>query len=145
MYSYMTYYFPGMGGVDLCDRLLSSYRPNIVGKKWWWPLFTNSVNVSIVAAWRLHCQLHPSDKISHIQFRRNITLCLLKSSPMRSQIGGGHHVDLPSDVRFDGIGHTRVDANQGRCVLCRKNCRHSCFKCNVRLHTKQCFDLYHSQ
>lgn len=136
-------HFSGMGGVDLCDRLLSSYRPTIMGKKWWWSLFINAINVSVVAAWRLHCQLHPLDKLTHLQFRRQITLCLLKTSATRAQTGGGHHADLPTDVRFDGVGHIRMDSTQGRCVLCGKNCRHSCEKCNVRLHTKQCFESYH--
>jgi hypothetical protein len=34
----ITLYNKGMGGVDVMDRLLSSYRP-LRGKKWWWPLF----------------------------------------------------------------------------------------------------------
>jgi len=47
-------YNVSMGGADLMDRLLSSYRPMIRGKKWWWPLFLNALNVSIVAAWRIY-------------------------------------------------------------------------------------------
>ena len=41
-----------MGGVDLLDRFLSQYRPKITGKKWWWPFFTNTLNMAVVAAWR---------------------------------------------------------------------------------------------
>ena len=43
-----------MGGVDLVDRFLSDYRPVIVSKKWWWTLLSNTVNLTMVAAWRLH-------------------------------------------------------------------------------------------
>ena len=43
-------YNESMGGVDVMDRLLGSYRPLIRGKKWWWPLFTNALNISVVAA-----------------------------------------------------------------------------------------------
>ena len=50
-------YNKGMGGVDLMDRLLSSYRPMIRGKKWYWPLFINALNITIVAAWRAHCAI----------------------------------------------------------------------------------------
>lgn len=39
-------YNQGMGGVDLFDRLLGAYRPTILGKKWWWPLFLNALNMS---------------------------------------------------------------------------------------------------
>ena len=48
-------YNDGMGGVDVMDRLLSSYRPRIRGKKWYFPLITNAINIAVVAAWRLHC------------------------------------------------------------------------------------------
>ena len=30
-----------MGGVDLLDNAVATYRINIKGKKWWWPHFTN--------------------------------------------------------------------------------------------------------
>jgi len=56
-------YNKGMGGVDLMDRLLESYPPVIRGKKWYWPLFINLLNVSVVAVWRIHCQL---EKTSHL-------------------------------------------------------------------------------
>jgi len=49
-------YNASMGGVELFDRLLSSYRPAIRGKKWWWALFIHAINVTVVAAWRVHCQ-----------------------------------------------------------------------------------------
>ena len=50
-------YNNGMGGVDVMDRLLGSYRLSIHGKKWYWPLVINGLNVLVVAAWRLHCAL----------------------------------------------------------------------------------------
>jgi len=31
-------YNSGMGGVDLLDKMLSSYRPQLRSKKWWWNL-----------------------------------------------------------------------------------------------------------
>ena len=30
-----------MGGVDLLDNAVATYRINIKGKKWWWPHFAN--------------------------------------------------------------------------------------------------------
>jgi DNA excision repair protein ERCC-6 len=142
-------YNANMGGVDLFDRLLGAYRPSIKGKKWWWPLFTNVLNISVVAAWRLYCTLNKNRALSHLDFLREITICLLKSSPNeRPQVGGGAHVDLPDHVRFDQIGHDVVDAAQGRCVVCSTNTRTKCIKCNVRLHiarTKPCFTTYHTK
>ena len=46
-----------MGGVDLLDRFLSDYRPRVRSKKWWWCLFSHFLNMSAVAAWRLHRKL----------------------------------------------------------------------------------------
>ena len=73
-------YNTGMGGVDLFDKLLGSYRPIIRGKKWWWPFFTNVVNISVVAAWRLFGWIHdkPGNKVSNLEFRRSIVLCSLR-------------------------------------------------------------------
>jgi DNA excision repair protein ERCC-6 len=143
-------YNEGMGGVDLMDRLLGAYRPSIRGKKWWWPLFLHAVNMSVVAAWRLYCNLHPDNKgPSHLDFRRTITLCLLKgTSPARNRILGGHHAHLPADVRYDGLSHESVPTSQGRCVFCSANTRSMCAKCGVRLHYSRgttCFSLYHTR
>ena len=67
-------YNKGMEGVD---RLLEAYRPTIRGKKWYWPLFVNILNTTVVAAWKIHCQIGYK-KITHINFGRQVTLCLLK-------------------------------------------------------------------
>ena len=134
-----------MGRADVLDRLLGSYRPTIRGKKWYRPLFINALNVSIVAALRIHCYVEVN-KMSHLDFRREITLCLLKSSKVRKQNGGGHISDLPNDIRFDGIVHMRQSTTQGRCKVCLKNVRVMCSKCAVRLHSEKnavCFEMYH--
>ena len=113
-------YNQGMGGVDLTDRMLASYRPSIRGKKWYWPLFTDALNVTVVAAWRIHCKIAESP-LSHLNFRREIAICLLKMSVVsRLQVGGGPRVNLPDDVRFDGEDHEKVAASQGRCKVCKK-------------------------
>ena len=139
-------YNRGMGGVDMLDQLLAAYRPTIRGKKWWWPLFTNVLNVSVVAAWRLYQASHPDCTISHLDFRRNIVICLMKKAEPQRLLQSGHHVDLPVEVRRDGAGHDNDTTNEGRCVVCSKNTKNECIKCNVRLHYskgKQCFALYH--
>ena len=128
-------YNEGMGGVDLMGRLLASCRPMIRGKKWYWPLFVNLVNISLVAAWRLHCCLH-DQPMSHLDHRRQVTLCLLKIDcpEPRAQIEGEKARTLPDDVRFDGQGHEKQPCSQGRCKVCQKNARYVCRKCKVRLH-----------
>ena len=39
-----------MGGVDLLDRTLSDLRPVISGKKWYWPLVVNAINMHLYTA-----------------------------------------------------------------------------------------------
>ena len=70
-------YNKGIDGVDLMDKLAESYCPSIRDKKCYWPLFINVVNLSVVAAWRLHCKTC-QENLSHLQFRSQITLCLLR-------------------------------------------------------------------
>ena len=57
-----------MGGVDLLDRFLSEYRPQLRNKKWWWNIFANFLNMAVVAGWRLHQSLNGD--LSHLDFRR---------------------------------------------------------------------------
>ena len=58
----------GMGGVDQLDRLASSYRPRLRSKKWWWNLFSNGLNLSVIAAYRFFQYLNPEQKMTHLQF-----------------------------------------------------------------------------
>ncbi|KRX71583.1 Uncharacterized protein T06_8612 [Trichinella sp. T6] len=43
---------------EILKLLLSSYRLRLRSKKWWWNLFSNALNLDVVAAWRLHRELH---------------------------------------------------------------------------------------
>ena len=146
-----------MGGVDMFDQLLGSYRPVIKGKKWWWPLFVNVVNITVVAAFRFYQHLHKADSVNHLNFRREVVLCLLKKDftddssgsipgARVGATGGGHHAILPMDIRTDGVGHINEPTSSGRCTVCHGSTRNKCRKCNVRLHFahgKNCFDFYH--
>ena len=74
---------------------------------------TNLLNASVVAAWRFYCALHPEEKkVSHLDFRREIVLVLMKSEGKRKQTGGGSHCDLPQDVRYDGVNNDPVPTKQ---------------------------------
>ena len=146
-------YNRGMGGVDVMDKLLGSYRPTIRGKKWWWPLFTNCLNISVVAAWKMFTYLHniPGNPlVTHLEFKRTIVMCLITLMKMVANWSphpGGRSVGFPADVRRDGMGHENAHTSQGRCVVCGTNTRNQCRKCSVRLHyskDKSCFADYHT-
>ncbi|KRZ85891.1 hypothetical protein T08_10244 [Trichinella sp. T8] len=50
-------------------------------KKWWWNLFSHALNMAVVAAWKLHMELHtaPSNQLPYSELRREITIHLLHS------------------------------------------------------------------
>ena len=139
-------YNKGMGGVDLFDEMLTTYRPTVRGKKWWWPLFTHVLNATVVASWRIYRATNPASNLSHLEFRRNIVLCLSKVAHFKPTPGGAH-AHYPPDVRHDGVGHLNESTSEGRCVVCRRNTCNKCTKCGVRLHYArgaQCFVKYHT-
>ena len=129
------------------DHLLKAYRPTIRGKKWYWPLLVNLLNNTVVAAWKIHCQIGDK-KITHIDFRRQVTLCLLKVQ-QHHEIESIVAAELTLDVRFDGVNHFLAPATtQGRCKVRKKYTRSMCPKCNIRLHRergKTCLKTYHTR
>ena len=68
-----------MGGVDLLDRALSCLRPVIHGKKWYWPLFINLINIAFVYSWRLYC-IVSGETIPQKDFRRHIVGIMIRQS-----------------------------------------------------------------
>ena len=129
-----------MGGVDLVDRFLSDYRPVVVSKKWWWVLFSNFINLKMVAAWRLH--VFCGGTFDQLSFRRFVVRQLMQSS--RSIVPATGPSITPLDViRYDGNGHFLESSNQLRCKLCKSNARLKCVKCNVHLHL-YCAMKYHT-
>ena len=85
------------------DCLLEAYRPTICGKKWYWPLFANLLNTTVVAGWKIHCQIGDK-KITHIDFRRQVTLCLLKVQQHR-ELESSVAAELSLNERFDRVNH----------------------------------------
>ncbi|KRX51811.1 PiggyBac transposable element-derived protein 1 [Trichinella sp. T9] len=91
-----------MGGVDILDKLLSSYRPRLKSKKWWWNLFSNALNLTVVAAWQLHRELHKdgSTALSHLDFRKDITTHFLRAKPQLT-IQTGRRAHPPETLRIN--------------------------------------------
>ena len=101
------------------DCLLKAYRPTIRGKKWYWPIFGNLLNTTVVAAWKIHCQIG-NKKITYIDFRRQVTLCLLKHQQHR-EIESSVAAELLLNVHFDVVNHFLGPVTtQGRRKMCKK-------------------------
>jgi hypothetical protein len=137
-------YNVNMGGVDVMDKLLSTYRPSIVGKKWYFPLISHMLNVSVTNAWVIHKTAN-STPMSHIDFRREVAMALLNTP--RSNPPLANLITQPAVHqlrRYSGWNHfpESID-NQLRCAQCHKKAKFRCITCQVTLHPL-CFALYHT-
>ena len=56
----------------------------------------------------LHSIRKRCQKTSHLDFRRDIVLVLMKSFSSRRQTRGSRHADLPTEMRYDGQNHKPV-------------------------------------
>ncbi|XP_049947674.1 piggyBac transposable element-derived protein 3-like [Schistocerca serialis cubense] len=87
-----------MGGVDLLDKQISLYKMRIRSKKWWWPLFTQMIEICVVNTWRAYQIANSNEKLSLLDVRRRIvTFYLAKKTgsvpkrrgPQGSKLMGG--------------------------------------------------------
>ncbi len=117
-------------------------------KKWWFPIYTWSLSVSAVNAWRLRMKV-TGKKEPFLDFLRELCITMLTehgTSPARkrtSMPGTG------AEVRFDGMQHLIVSTEQDATGKPkRRNCKQChlqgkqdmktvflCEKCQVPLHT----------
>lgn len=134
-----------MGGVDLHDNGFCNYRINVRGKKWWWPLFVNLIDSTIVNAWKIF-RLANNSKMSQLDFKSYIALRLIKATDGQINVNVSHPVviSVPDEVRLDNVGHVIIKEKnkaRSRCKLCNSHTIYICAKCNVHLHT-DCFEGY---
>ena len=93
-----------MGGVDLHDNGIANYRSRVLGKKWWWPLFRNSLDSIVVNAWKLY-NIANNTKMAQLDFKSYIALRLIKSTRVHVQ----RHIPQPLvEVRCDNYGHSII-------------------------------------
>ena len=132
-----------MGGVDLMDRALSEFRPCIHGRKWYWQLLVNALNISVVFTWRLYLLIH-SKCIPQKEFRMALFECITRSSAtlaMSSLTRPGPSTNTLDRIRKDNIGH-----HPRKCVVYKKKCSLEylqCVKCAKTLHINECFQVFH--
>lgn len=158
----ITEYNSYMGGVDLHDNALSNYRIGIRGKKWWWPLFKNTLGSMMVNAWKLHQTIakHTKQKpMSQLTFRSMVTRTLLasddpdKEATESTEIASNYGSEssemstrssiLPNVNTKNHFPERNPDGKRKRCKVCHSQCMYTCKKCGVHLHT-HCFKSYES-
>ncbi|XP_030759385.1 piggyBac transposable element-derived protein 3-like [Sitophilus oryzae] len=137
-------YNENMGGVDRSDQNIGQYRTTIRGKKWYFPLWTHSVDMAVQNAW--HLQKLDGGTLDQLSFRRSIAMELLETHKRTTKRGPSKTPKNQHEhSRYDGRGHLVVySENQRRCALCHKRAKFLCDKCQVALHPKECFFNYHT-
>lgn len=131
-----------MGGVDLTDQSVNTYRIAIRGKKWWWVLFTYMLDLAMTNAWKLY--LTSGQKMTQLEFTRCIVRHYLLKANSNSR---RRKPTIPESVRLDSVGHFPQKLEKPlRCVVCHSRIRWACKKCkNTLCIERNCFELYHTQ
>ena len=139
-------YNMGMGGVDLMDSYVNSYRISVTSKKWYWFLFTALADITVSNAWIIFRKLN-SEKMDLLTFKSNIAWSYLKLGHRSSSILTSPKIIAPTkSVRENQGGHFLTSRfTQRRCQgsRCASKPTTYCQKCNVTL-CKNCFPVYHN-
>lgn len=143
-----------MGGVDKMDENVGRYRIAIRSKKWYWPILTWFIDISVQNAW--HLRRSSGNVQPQLDFRREMVQCYLSRYGVQSK-GPGRPISskrsislsrVSDDIRYDGMDHLVVSTPQKkkrRCAGdgCSSIMRTMCKKCDVGL-CIECFSLFHS-
>ena len=129
-----------MGGVDRMDANVSQCRITLHGKRWYFPIFLELIDIAVNNAWLLY--RITGNKIDQNSFKTEVAESLLL---LQAEKSSRSSATAPS-LRFDNTGHL-VDATENskemRCAQCQNKTRFQCIKCKRALHPKLCFLAYH--
>lgn len=136
-----------MGGVDLSDQFVASYRSRIRSKKWWWPLFAWGVDICCVQGWLMYRKF--GHNLTLLNFRRECAIFILKSFG-ESRKATGVRSSLQFSPALEEIRKDRTDhiiekgtSKYRRCKVCGNRTHYICSKCDVPLHPENCFKTFH--
>lgn len=142
-----------MGGTDLMDENINRYRVSVRSKKWWWSIFSWTLDVCYQNAWYLYNMSH-QPKMSQLEFKRAVAVNYLKTYGTQPQVGGRPALRPQSAPAFEELRYDRIDhfiiQNYGnkrrRCAgsHCNSQVRTGCKKCDVGL-CIPCFLPFHQR
>ena len=143
-------YNKSMGGTDQMDQAISTYRPSIRNRKWYWPLFSYCVSVGLYNSWLLYRKLERD--CSFLDHVRSVATSYLKAHTHDKRVltstesvffNSRVSKRVDTSIRYDGKNHfLGSDQKKSRCALCGKTTIKKCTKCNVKLHD-YCFSAFH--
>ena len=90
-------YNGGMGGVDLLDNMVARHRIQLRKKKWWFPIYSWSLNVCSVNAWRMR-QRMTGKKEPYLPFLRELVVELLSKYGSQPHQGRRSLVTAPREI-----------------------------------------------
>lgn len=136
-------YNANMGGVDRCDENISLYRTSIRGKKWYFSLVSQCIDMAVQNAWQIH--KNHKGATDHLYFRRSIAIALLQQNKKPSSSSRGRpSLNENMTIRFDRHDHFVIPQDkQTKCRYCHTKTTTRCLKCDVGIHVK-CFVAYHT-
>jgi hypothetical protein len=111
-----------MGGVDLADQFVASYRCRIRSKKWWWPLFAWAIDICCTQGWLLYHRL--GHDISLLNFQHECAIYLLKSFDSGPKTPGIRSslefLPVLEEIRKDHTDHIieKGPSKYRRCKIC---------------------------
>lgn len=141
-------YNRNMGGVDRMDQNIAAYRIATRKKKWWWSIFTWTIDVAIQNSWLLARKAGVNQ--TQLDFRRSLALFLAKTCADEARSDQSvrrmlRHGVPKAEIRYDGWNHYVEVCDRRRCAHeeCKSQARSQCGKCNVGL-CVGCFKSYHT-
>lgn len=138
-------YNANMGGVDRLDQNIGLYRISIRGKKWYFPLICQCIDMAAQNAWQIH-RLQ-GGRMDQLAFRRAVATNILEThrrAPKRGRPRMSSNAHAYS--RYDRVDHLiKYQEKQTKCGYCHKKVQFRCRKCDIGLHPKDCFVAYHTQ
>lgn len=131
-----------MGGVDRSDQNMEQYRVGIRGKKWYFPLISHCVNMSVHNAWYIHRNM--GGTLDQLAFRRSIVSTILEQNKKLYVYQKGRPGRVNNEMRYDRMDHFVIpQTKQTRCGQCHEKTTTRCRKCDLGVHVK-CFVMYHT-
>ena len=149
----ITHYNQHMGGVDLLDSYIATYRIKIKSKKWWWAHFKNNISILAVSSFKLWKQANPDETRDFLYFIRYVATAWLapgkevRQYPRRSTMHGPERVS--SAIRLNcSHGHWPIAAPKPRrCAIpsCTSKPKTLCQLCDVTLCVGEHWIKFHTQ
>lgn len=115
-----------MGGVDLINRTLSDYRLSIYGKKWYWLLLVNVLNIGFVYYWKFSRILtgeQIEQKVVYYHIASILLRCSVQATPPRSCPARAYKVD--DEIGLDGVQHYLTLGPVHKSAICKKSCHNT--------------------